>query len=47
MITLENCEKILNKRTRKYTKEEVKQIRNYLYILGGFQLELENNDDKN
>lgn len=45
VITLENCEKILNKGTRKYTKEEIRQIREYLFFIG--QLELENSNTVN
>ena len=47
MITLENCKKILNRGERKYKDEEIKMIREYLYIIGGLQLEVENNDLKN
>lgn len=47
MIELENCKKILNSRERKYKDEEVKKIREYLYYIGGLQLEIENNDLKN
>lgn len=47
MIVLENCKKILNKGERKYKDEEVKIIREYLYYIGGLQLEIENNDLKN
>jgi hypothetical protein len=35
----------LNKGSKKYNKEEARQIRDYLYFLGS--LELENNDNKN
>jgi hypothetical protein len=45
LITLENSEKILNKGTRKYNKEEIRQIREYLYFIG--QLEIDNEDIKN
>ena len=34
MITLEQCERILNKGIQKYNKEEVKQIKEYLYFIG-------------
>lgn len=47
MIALENCKKILNNREKKFKDEEVKIIREYLYYIGGLQLEIENNDLKN
>ena len=47
MITLENCKKILNGGERKYKDEEIKKIREYLYFIGGLQLEVNNNDLKN
>ena len=31
MISLEHCRKILNKTKSKYTDEEIKKIREYLY----------------
>ena len=43
MITLENCEKILNKGTRKYNKEDIRLIREYLYFIG--QIQIENNEN--
>ena len=49
MISIEECKKILNKGKRKYTNEEVKQIREYLHFLAELQLENEkymmNKDD--
>ena len=47
MIALENCKKILNKGERKYKDEEIKIIREYLYFIGGLQLEINNNEFKN
>ena len=41
MIALEQCKKILNKGARKYTENEIKEIRSFLYFIG--QIELENN----
>ena len=41
MIPLERCKKILNKGKRKYSEDEIKEIRNYLYFIG--QIEIENN----
>ena len=31
MLSIELCEKVLNKKEKKYTKEQVKVIRDYLY----------------
>ena len=44
MLSLEKCKKILNNGKRKYTDEEVKQIREYLYLLAEFQIENEQKD---
>lgn len=44
MITLGNCKKILNNKERKYTDEEIKMIRAYLYMMAQIQLEMENNN---
>lgn len=45
MITLEQCGKILNNGIRKYSNDEVKQIRDYLYIMAKLQLETENRNN--
>ena len=42
MLTLETCTKILNNGKKKYSNEEVRQIREYLYLLAQFQIESEN-----
>lgn len=41
MLSIEHCKKILNKGKRKYTDEEVKQIREFLFLLAELQLENE------
>jgi hypothetical protein len=38
VLTIDYCKKVLNKGERKYSEEEIKQIREYLYFLGGLQL---------
>lgn len=43
MITLEVCKQILNKGKKKYSNEETKQIREYLYLLAELQMEIEKN----
>ena len=40
MLTLEQCKRILNKGERKYSEEEIRSIREFLYIIA----EIENND---
>ena len=42
MLTLETCAKLLNNGKKKYSNEEVKQIREYLYLLAQLQIESEN-----
>lgn len=41
MLPLEYCKKILNKGESKYSEEEIKQIREFLYFIG--QIEINNN----
>ncbi len=43
MLTLEKCEKILNKGNRKFTSDEIREIRDYLYLIAN----IENNDNCN
>ena len=33
MISIEKCEEVLNKKEKKYSKEQVKAIREYLYLM--------------
>jgi len=40
MISIETCKKILQETGKKYTDEEVKQIRNLLYKLGNLDYQL-------
>lgn len=40
MLSLETCKKILQETGKKYTDEEVKQIRNLLYKLGNLDYQL-------
>ena len=42
MLTLETCTKMLNNGKKKYSNEEVRQIREYLYLLAQLQIESEN-----
>jgi hypothetical protein len=43
MITIEQCNKILNNGERKYNNEEIRMIRDYLYQLANLEI----NDLKN
>ena len=47
MLTLETCAKLLNNEKKKYSNEEVKQIREYLYLLAQLQIENENSLSSN
>jgi len=40
MISIEQCKKILNKGKRKYTDEEVKDIREFLYQIANIELDM-------
>lgn len=42
MLTLETCKKVLNNGEKKYSNDDVKQIREYLYLLAHLQIESEN-----
>lgn len=42
MLTLETCTKLLNNGKNKYNNDEVKQIREYLYLMAQLQIESEN-----
>jgi hypothetical protein len=42
MLTIEACKKVLNNGNRKYSDEEVKEIREFLYAIAEFQIEMEN-----
>jgi hypothetical protein len=41
VLNLETCKKLLNNGKKKYTDEEVKQLREYLYMIAELQLENE------
>jgi hypothetical protein len=45
MLSLEECKKILNNGKTKYKDEEVKQIREYLYMIAELQLENESESE--
>jgi hypothetical protein len=42
MISIATCKSILNKGNRKYSDEEDKEIRAFLYVMAELQIEMEN-----
>ena len=42
MISIERCKEILNKGTKKFSNEEIKDIRDYLYLIADIELSLLN-----
>jgi len=38
MISIERCKAILNKGTKKFTNEEIKEIREYLYTIAEIEV---------
>lgn len=45
MVSLERCKEVLNRNNNKYTNEEIKEIREFLYQLANIQLEREKQID--
>jgi hypothetical protein len=39
MLSVETCQKILNGNGKKYTHEEIKKLRDFLYLLGEIDYE--------
>ena len=46
MITLEKCKQILNQEYVKFNNEEIKLLREYLYLLAELQIESEEEHKK-
>lgn len=44
MVSIERCKEILNSKSRNYTNEEIKEIRDFFYLLAIIQLEIETNN---
>lgn len=42
MLNIERCKNILNKGIRKFTNDEIKEIRDYLYLIADIELSLAN-----
>lgn len=42
MLSIERCKEILNKGTKKFSNEEIKDIRDYLYLIADIELSLLN-----
>lgn len=47
MLSLETCKSIVNEGKRKYTNEEIKEIREFLYLLANLQVEQGEYDNNN
>ncbi len=47
MLNLEICKKFANDGKMKYTNEEIKEIREFVYLLGYLQVEQEENVNNN
>jgi hypothetical protein len=45
VLNLDICKKVLNNGKKKYTNEEVKQLKEYLYMIAELQLENENENE--
>ena len=45
MLSIEKCNEILNKKEQKYTKEQVKAIRDYLYQFAEIITKAEQNEE--
>lgn len=45
MLNLDTCKKILNNDKKKYKDDEIKLIRDYLYLLAELQIENNENDE--
>ena len=44
LITLEQCKTILRNNDCRLSDEEIKQVREFLYLMASFQYEVENNE---
>ena len=44
MLSIDECEKILEKGSDKFTSEEIKKIREYLYNIARVELKKEKNE---
>ena len=39
MLNMTACEKILNEAGKRYTRDQIREIREFLYFVGGLQIE--------
>lgn len=39
MLTIQECEKILNTSNKVYTQNEIRELRKFLYLLAGLEFE--------
>lgn len=45
MVSIDKCKKLLNSGKRKYSEEEIKAIREFLYLIAEFETNDLNKDD--
>lgn len=43
MLSIERCDKVLKAQNLNLTNDEVKQVREFLYLFASLQVEIENN----
>ena len=46
MLSIDECKRILNKKKQKYTTEQIKEIREALYLLASLTLEIKKNNNE-
>ena len=46
MLSLDECKRILNKKEQKYTTEQIKEIREVLYLLASLTLQIKYNTNE-
>ena len=46
MLSLDECKRILNKKEHKYTTEQIKEIREALYLLASLTLQIKYNTNE-
>ena len=47
MLSIEGCDKALKAQNLNLTNDEVKQVREFLYLFASLQVEIENNKKQN
>lgn len=47
MLSIERCDKVLKAQNLNLTNDEVKQVREFLYLFASLQVEIDNNKKQN